>query len=265
MEVLWQLWVTLQVSSCKVQTIIRGRYTFSMYYCSFHFTWHSMLMFSGWLFWYMHKTTSCFCALWILKHYPSERIILLHTCVSCASCQAREKLPIAQNGKLQLRWCLESPYCITVLFISLLSEVNRSGADMQVISCYCYPVVFHIAEQLNIFYSLLSSSILQVLRRNIVMEPWAACGRNLHKLCVNPHISIVNPLWTYIQAQPQTKTAQLWALHKGVWQLEFAHSLPPKSYNLCNLCKTHNRNHKCCTCMKKIANSHHISLLKNVV
>ena len=62
MEVLWQLWVTLQVSSCKVQTTIRGGYTLNMYYCSFNFAWHStcVLMFSGWLFWHIHKTTSCF-------------------------------------------------------------------------------------------------------------------------------------------------------------------------------------------------------------
>ena len=40
-----------------------------------------------------------------------------------------------------------------IVFISLLSEVNRSGTDMQVASCHCHPVVCHpIVDQLIVFY-----------------------------------------------------------------------------------------------------------------
>ena len=38
-------------------------------------------------------------------------------------------------------------------FISSLSKVSHSGADVQVVFCHCYPVVFHLfVEQLTIFY-----------------------------------------------------------------------------------------------------------------
>ena len=38
-------------------------------------------------------------------------------------------------------------------FISLLSKVNHLGVDAQVVSCHCYPVVFHaIVDQLTVFY-----------------------------------------------------------------------------------------------------------------
>ena len=30
----------------------------------------------------------------------------------------------------------------------------------------------------------------------LVLAPWAACARKVCKLCKNPYISIVNPLWT---------------------------------------------------------------------
>ena len=72
---------------------------------------------------------------------------------------------------------------------------------------HCYPVIFHpFVEQLTVFYidisldsfsSLPSSSILWVLHHD--MAPWEG---HTSKLCINPHISIVNSLRTDIQAQP---------------------------------------------------------------
>ena len=53
-------------------------------------------------------------------------------------------------------WSLPTatPCCpLPIAFTSVLSEVNRSCADALVISCDCYPDIFHpIVEQLTIFY-----------------------------------------------------------------------------------------------------------------
>ena len=55
---------------------------------------------------------------------------------------------------------LESPYCDAMLSSAYpihgsANEVNCSGADAQVISCHCYPVVFDpFVEQLTVFRGL---------------------------------------------------------------------------------------------------------------
>lgn len=63
-------------------------------------------------------------------------------------------------------------------FTSLLTKVNHSDADAQVVFFHCYPVIFHpIVKQLTFFISLdlLSSltwsSILRVLCHDIAMAP----------------------------------------------------------------------------------------------
>ena len=74
---------------------------------------------------------------------------------------------------------------------------------MQVVSCHCYPFVYHpFVQQLTIFCThclvcrhLLSSTVMTTM------------SDMCQKVCINPYnFSIVNPLWTDIQAQPHTKT-----------------------------------------------------------
>ena len=72
-------------------------------------------------------------------------------CLTLSTCSQVSK----QNESLNISLC--SLYCNAVLRLSHLcgsaSEVKCSGADMQVISCHCYPVTLSpIVEQLNSFY-----------------------------------------------------------------------------------------------------------------
>ena len=95
-----------------------------------------------------------------------------------------------------------------------VSEVNHSDGDAQVVSRHCYLVVFHpFVEQLTVFHTsglvLASSSIFRV--HNLDLHAIARYGilsgtcQKVRKLCINLYISIVNPLRTDMQAQPQTK------------------------------------------------------------
>ena len=67
------------------------------------------------------------------------------------------------------RVLLWSSYCVVPAYLvhGSASEVNRSGDDVQVISCHCYPVFHPLVEQLpssislNSFSSLPSPSILR--------------------------------------------------------------------------------------------------------
>ena len=147
------------------------------------------------------------------------------TYASCASRQARGKFDRTKWRSSKHCWgdvVLSSTHPIH----GSASKVNCSGADAQVTSCHRYLVVFHpFVEQLTVFHIselvLTSSSILKTLTP-IVMASWAARAKEVCKLCINPYISIVNHyrqtyIYTYIQAQPQTKTpltpatpAQLW-------------------------------------------------------
>ena len=70
--------------------------------------------------------------------------------------------------------------------------------------CHCYLVIFHpFVEQLTVFHIsglvLASSSVLEVLDLDL------HCDGIMSGMC-QTYISIVNPLRTYIQAQPQTMT-----------------------------------------------------------
>ena len=97
---------------------------------------------------------------------------------------------VRSNEMAKLKELLRRHCAVLCLSRSRVSE--RSGADVQVVSCHRYLVVFHpFVEQLTVFHTSESSTSM------------------VHKQCVNPYISIVKPLpyiHTYIQAQPQTKT-----------------------------------------------------------
>ena len=79
--------------------------------------------------------------------------------------------------------------CHAVLRLSChrsASEVNRSGADAQVIPCHSYPVIFHpIIDQLTVFY--ISGLILLSSKSSvaILMSPRAAHAREVRKLCID--------------------------------------------------------------------------------
>ena len=92
------------------------------------------------------------------------------------------------------------------------SEVNRSGADTQVTSYTAILLSFHpFVEQLSVFHTpglvLASSSILRVLNLDLRLHHdgimSGTCQRCI-KLCINPYISIVNPLQTYIHTYIHT-------------------------------------------------------------
>ena len=68
-------------------------------------------------------------------------------------------------------------------------EVNRSGANMQVVSCHCY-LVFHLLLSTHLLYPwtcsggcLLSSESLT--STFIVMASWASRAKKVWKLCIN--------------------------------------------------------------------------------
>ena len=90
------------------------------------------------------------------------------------------------------------------------SCASHQGSDTQVISCHCFLVIFHpLVEQLTVFYvypldsfsSLLLSSIFLVLHCDYIMHE-----RHVPERYANWYTSIVNPLWTEIKEQLQTKT-----------------------------------------------------------
>ena len=113
--------------------------------------------------------------------------------VSGASCRAHGKIEMAKLVALARRR--------HALLHESANEVNRSGGDEQVISCHCY-LVFHLyVEQLTVFQTpgliLASSSIFRVLNLDHhAIARW--------QLCINPYISIVNPLLTDIQTYIHT-------------------------------------------------------------
>ena len=87
------------------------------------------------------------------------------------------------------------------------SKVNHSGGDAQVVSCHRYLVVFHpFVEQLTVFHTsglvLALSSIFRVLDSTLIMPLCdgilSGTCQKVRKLCINPYISIVNPLRTAI-------------------------------------------------------------------
>ena len=49
------------------------------------------------------------------------------------------------------------------------------------------------------------ASARKVRKLCVKLYIWAACARGIRKLCVNPYISIVTPLRTDTQAQPQIR------------------------------------------------------------
>ena len=92
------------------------------------------------------------------------------------------------------------------------SEVNRSSGDAQVVSHHRYLVVFHpFVEQLTVFHTselvlrrLLSSSLGPRSPCHRAIRDGILNGRcqKVRKLCINPYISIVNPLPTDIHLGP---------------------------------------------------------------
>ena len=83
-------------------------------------------------------------------------------------------------------------------FISLLSKVNCSGADAQVVSCHCYPIVFHhFVEQLAVFY--ISKLVLYLVfypKTQYCDGTMSGLSTKICKLCVNLYILTVKPLQT---------------------------------------------------------------------
>ena len=95
----------------------------------------------------------------------------------------------------------------------LVREVSHSDAGTQVISCCLSSHCWAVNRLLYLWTRspvIISYPPLTSIKKAFMMPAWfkKAC-----KLCVNLYISIVNPLWTYIQsythtyiqAQPQTK------------------------------------------------------------
>ena len=129
-----------------------------------------------------------------------------YTCASGASCRAHERIEVLVRRR----------HAVLRLFVhESASEVNRSGGDVQVVSCHRYLVVFHpFVEQLTVssihldsfWRRLLSSESLtsiSVPSRNGFLS--GTCQK-VCKLCINPYISIVNPLQTDIQTYIHTNT-----------------------------------------------------------
>ena len=92
-----------------------------------------------------------------------------------------------------------------------VSEVNLSGGGVQVVSCHRYLVVFHLfVEQLTVsihldsFLRLLSSEISTSISMPSHDGILSGMCQKLRKLCINPYISIVNPLRTDIQTYIHT-------------------------------------------------------------
>ena len=111
----------------------------------------------------------------------------MHLCIyyvyACASCAARWE-------------CVHGS----------VSEVNCSGAYAQVISCHLSSHCWRLNHLLFIWTHSLPCCRLLPSKSSVIMVPWTACTRKKCKLCVKPNMSIVDPLQTDIQAQPQTKT-----------------------------------------------------------
>ena len=96
------------------------------------------------------------------------------------------------------------PCCASVYPVhGSASKVNCSDADAQVVFCHGCLVFHPFVEQLTVFYvsglvrrcllSSESSTSMQPPLHHIAMASWASRAKQVHKLCLNPYISTVNP------------------------------------------------------------------------
>ena len=115
----------------------------------------------------MEMVASFKCYIAVLESLESNTrcvsILGIHMRVMCLTPCTWKVVQMAKRGRddsgsVPLLWNLPTatPRCpppTGYAVNGLASEVNRSGADAQVVSCHCYPVVFHhFVEQLTVFY-----------------------------------------------------------------------------------------------------------------